>query len=121
MAIRFETLDVYQDSLTYANTIYDLSKGWSRDYLYDLTSQLRRAALSIPLNVAEGSAKSDRDFTRFLDIARGSCFECIPLFEIANRQGLITSREKEEWDDRFTRLAISLGALKKSLAKSNKQ
>jgi four helix bundle protein len=112
---RFEDLDVYQDSLDYSSAIYNLTKGWSREYLYDLTSQIRRAFLSIPLNIAEGSARSPKDFGRFLDIAKGSCFECIPLIELAFRQDLLKEKDSGEWKEKLEVLSKRILALKNSL------
>lgn len=113
--LRFETLDVYKDSLDYANRWYTLTRSWPREYLYDLTSQIRRAVLSVPLNIAEGSSRSNNDFKRFLDIARGSCYECIPLIEIAHLQGLLSKKDRDKWYYKYDELAKRISALKKSL------
>lgn len=113
--LRFETLDVYNDSLKYANEFYVITRKWSRTYLFDLTAQLRRAVLSVPLNIAEGSSRSKADFKRFLDIARGSCYECIPLIEIAYLQSLLTKTERDGWYQRYDELAKRISALKNSL------
>jgi len=113
--LRFETLDIYKDSLSFANEIYSRTKSWPRDYLFDLTSQIRRAALSVPLNIAEGSSRSNADFKRFLDIARGSCYECIPLIEITFLQGLLDKEENDRWYERYDDLAKRISALKKAL------
>ncbi len=112
---RFETLDVYKKSVALSSWIYDLTKKWPREHLYGLADQLRRAALSVALNIAEGSSRSDKDFQRFLKMARGSCYECIPLIEIAFQQGLISEEEKAKARAELTRIAKMISALMNSM------
>lgn len=72
----FKELKIWQKSRTFVKDIYILTKQFPNDELFVTTSQMRRAALSIPSNIAEGAGReSDKDFSRFLDIANGSAFE----------------------------------------------
>lgn len=109
----FERLDVYQRALDLVEEIYRLTTEWSREYLYDLTSQFRRAALSIPLNIAEGSGRTDKEGARFMVIARGSCQECIPLLETAHRLGLLDEDVHKRLYDELTAISKMLSALQK--------
>ena len=111
----FQELQVYQRSLEFANEVYVVTKDWPKEHTYSIIDQLRRAALSIVLNIAEGSSRTKLDFKRFLTISRGSCFECVPITEIAFKQKLIDSKRKEEWLNELTSLSKMLSGLKNSI------
>ena len=112
---RFKGLIVYQRSLDFSNKIYEITKSWRKEYLYDLTSQIRRASLSVPLNIAEGSGRTKKEFKHFLTIARSSCFEIVPLSEIAFKQSLISQKIKDELLDEVYQLSKMISKLKSSL------
>lgn len=72
----FRNLKIYQRAITYAMEIYKLSKNFPKEELYGLTSQLRRAVISISLNIAEGSGNSTgKELRRYLEIALRSDYE----------------------------------------------
>ena len=72
----FQKLEIWTSSRELAKSIYYLTKTLPVEERFGLTSQIRRCAISIPANIAEGSAKfSEKDFARFLEISLGSCFE----------------------------------------------
>lgn len=71
----YRDLIVWQKGMALAKEVYRLSIRFPRDERYGLTSQLRRAALSVPSNIAEGHARQGREFCSFLSIARGSLAE----------------------------------------------
>ncbi|MBI5466493.1 MAG: four helix bundle protein, partial [Candidatus Kerfeldbacteria bacterium] len=77
MPLRFEELIVYQKGLTVVDSIYHLTKSFPREETFLLVSQLRRAAISIVLNIAEGSGRTKKEFQHFLNTSRTSCYECI--------------------------------------------
>lgn len=80
----YRDLIVWQKSMVLVTEIYRLTKAFPRDEMYGLTSQIRRAAVSIPSNICEGYARnSDGDFARFLRIACGSLYEIQTQLEIA--------------------------------------
>ena len=111
----FERLEVYNFALIFSKEVLTESINWSSKYQYSLADQIRRASLSISLNIAEGSSRSSKDFKRFLTISRGSAFECIPLIEIAYDQKLISTNTKEIWYNHCVSLAKMLSKLKSSI------
>lgn len=80
----FRKLKIYQRAIAFAVEIYRFSNAFPKSELYGLTGQIRRAAISISLNIAEGSGSSSgKEFQRFLDIARRSAYEVMSCLEIA--------------------------------------
>lgn len=79
-------LTVYKTSIDLVIDIYNISKYFPNEEKFGLTSQIRRAAVSVPSNIAEGAARSSKkEFIRFLYIALGSLAEVETQLEIANR------------------------------------
>ena len=80
----FRDLIVWQKAMGFVTLIYQLSKSFPKDELYGLTSQMRRTAVSIPANIAEGyGRRSTQDYLRFLHISASSNYELQTLLEIA--------------------------------------
>ena len=74
----FEKLDVWQKSIAFADFIYSETRKFPNEERFGLTNQMRRAAVSISSNIAEGSSRSSKsDFARFVEIATGSVFEIV--------------------------------------------
>jgi four helix bundle protein len=117
MGFNFEELDVYRKAIDLVNNVYLLTKTFPKDEIFGLTSQLRRAAVSIPSNISEGSARTKKDFSRFIDIARGSVFECVTLLQISLKQHHIGDLKYAELRSDLTELSKMLSGLKKSVNK----
>lgn len=111
----FENLNVYQEALLFTNSIYDMTKSWPKDEMFGLTNQFRRAAVSIALNIAEGTSRTKKDFRHFLDLSRGSCFECVAILSIALNRNYIVPEEFETHYDTCNKLARMISKLKTSL------
>lgn len=89
MAFMFESLEVYQKAVDFADAVATLTRSFPRGYGF-LINQLNRAALSIATNSAEGNGRlTIPDRRHFFTIARGSIQECVPQLEIARRRGFL--------------------------------
>lgn len=86
----FEKLDVWQKAIQFADSVYNLTRGFPDEERFGLTSQMRRAAVSISSNIVEGSSRHSRDdYVRFLEIATGSVFEVVSQSFIGRNQGYL--------------------------------
>ncbi len=91
MGMSYRDLKVWQRSMELSVAIYDLTRKFPPDELYGLTSQLRRAAVSIASNLAEGYGRASRpEFRRFVAIARGSALEVETQLMLACRLGFVS-------------------------------
>lgn len=89
-------LDVWKKSVSLVTLIYEMTKGFPKDELYGLTNQIRRSAVSIPSNIAEGSArKGNKEFAQFLYISLGSLSELETQLIIATNLKYISSEKSE--------------------------
>jgi four helix bundle protein len=92
-------LDVWKESIDLAALMYQVTSDFPKHEMYGLQSQMRRAAVSIGANIAEGAARnSKREFHQFLGIANGSISELDTLIEIALKLGYITNETKQQLD-----------------------
>jgi four helix bundle protein len=90
----FEKLDVWQKSIDFADFVYTCTRNFPDDERFGLTNQMRRAAVSISSNIAEGcSRNSANDYARFLEIATGSVFEVASQSFIARRQAFLSEEQ----------------------------
>jgi len=90
----FRDLLVWQKSMDLADVVYRLTRSFPREETFGLAAQLRRSAVSIASNIAEGQGRSSsREFKQFLNIARGSLCELQTQLEIAQRAGLGQAEE----------------------------
>ena len=111
-----EKLVAWQKSMDLVEKIYELSKRFPRDEVYGLTSQVRRAAVSVPSNIAEGAAgRSSVQFRNYLSVAIGSLNELDTQLEIARRVGYVDAAAVTETEALVDEcLAVTYG-LRRSL------
>ncbi|MEI8232454.1 MAG: four helix bundle protein [bacterium] len=113
---RFETLDIWNEAINYGVNVYKLTKNFPKDELYSLTNQLRRAAVSISSNIAEGSGSdSKKDFQKFLDIAAKSTLETISQILFAIKLEYTTKLEVSKLLESATILTRRIYAFRNSL------
>lgn len=98
----FRDLIIWRKAISFAKEIYGLTKCFPRDERFGLTSQIRRASVSVSSNIAEGHARQGREFAHFLSVARGSLAEAESQLLLAVELGYL-SQEK-------TTLALSLAS-----------
>ncbi len=93
----FRDLIVWQRSMKLAGVVYTATKAFPNEEIFGLTSQLRRAAVSVPSNIAEGHGRlTDNGFAVFLGQARGSLFEVETQIELASTLGYMKAAEAKK-------------------------
>jgi len=109
-------LDVWQLAVDLAQDVYEVSKRFPKDEQFGMTSQMRRAAVSIAANIAEGAARNgQREFSQFLYIALGSASELETHLEVSRRVGLVPEGDFERLDSLLARVAQMLRGLNRSV------
>ncbi len=112
----FEKLDVWNEAIAFADTIYTITKAFPDQERFGLTNQMRRAAVSISSNIAEGSSRSSRpDFARFIEIATGSVFEVVSQVTLSRRQGFLSQETYEQVYAAAEKQSRMLSGLRRSL------
>ena len=112
----FKNLTVWQKSIDLATQIYSITACFPGDEKYGLTSQIRRAAVSIPSNIAEGAGrKSNKEFKHFLTISTGSIFELETQIIVAHRLNLINESTMNEMSLNIIEIQKMLYSLERSI------
>ena len=106
----YKDLKVYERSYKAARAIYQLSEEFPKEEMYAITSQIRRAGLSIPLNIAEGYVKrrSQKEFKRYLEMAIGSSNEVSVLLDFAKDLGYISQERYEKASQEYEEISKML-------------
>ena len=115
MTRKHHDLIVWQQAIALVKLVYTATREFPREETYGLTAQIRRAAISVPSNIAEGAARStDREFAQFLTIARGSLSELETQIILARELGYLSddSQLRAEVDQVFRLLAGLLNAVR---------
>ncbi|RYZ81270.1 MAG: four helix bundle protein [Proteobacteria bacterium] len=120
MAFSFEDLKVYRDSITFVKEIHVLLNELGKRCPPAIRSQLSRAALSIPLNIAEGNGRWHKAEKRqYFYISRGSAYECVAILQVMARLGLLTDDLMSDFHNALTIVSKKLSALIRSVDELN--
>lgn len=113
----YREIKIWQKSRSLVNDVYLLTKKFPKEEIYGLTSQIRRAVVSIPANTAEGAGRgTDRDFSHFLDIARGSLFEVETLIILSSDLEFIQESQSIEVLEKTTEILRMLNSFQNNLS-----
>jgi len=119
--LRFKDLDVWKVSMDLVVKVYEITREFPKSEQFGLASQLQRAAVSIPSNIAEGSGRGTRkDFAHFLDQARGSLFEVISQLEISRSLNYGDSDKIKAIQLEYEILGMRINALIKTIKDSKR-
>ena len=116
MPFKFEKLIVWQKSLDLSEIVHDVTKKFPKEELYVLTAQIKRAADSVSLNIAEGSTgQTNAEFNRFLSIALRSSIEVVGCIFLAKRRNIITDNDFSRIYALCEEILVMINGLRRSL------
>jgi four helix bundle protein len=116
----YRDLRVWQSAIDLARHVYAATNAFPREEIYGLTSQMRRAAVSVASNIAEGNARqSGGEYLQFLGIARGSLAELYTQATVAARLGFLSPESETVLSERIDDVGRLLNALRSSIARKN--
>ncbi len=112
MAKMYENLDAWKEATNLAVRIYQITRAFPREEVYGITSQIRKAAVSISSNIAEGAGrKSKKDFRQFVHVASGSLNEVESLLHICFRLDFVESNTYQDLKEDVDKVGRLIGGL----------
>ena len=116
MAFKFEKLIVWQKSVDLSNAVHELTRSFPKEELFILTSQIKRAADSVSLNIAEGSTgQSNAEFNKFLGYALRSDIEVVSCLYLARKRNLIDDEKFTSIYAQCEEILVMINGLRNSL------
>jgi len=112
---KFEDLMIYNKAIDFGESVNNQISTFPKEEIYGLASQFIRAADSLALNIAEGSASSNAEFNRYLQMAWDNAHECIVCSTKAKIRGFISQEQDEQNREDITELSKMITSLKKYL------
>ena len=111
----FRNMQIWKDAMDLAQSIYEITERLPKMETYGIISQMMRAAVSVPSNIAEGSGRSNKDFAHFLSIALGSLFELNTQIMLSERIGYIDNNESIVLQGKADKLQMMISGFKRRL------
>jgi four helix bundle protein len=116
MEYSFKKLEVWKEGMNLVKRVYNLSSKFPESERFALQSQIRRAVISVPLNIAEGSGRrSEKEFASFIKIATGSLLEVVTCLDIAESLEYLSPTQNKEIQGEIEGIYFKLVGLRKSL------
>jgi four helix bundle protein len=116
----YKDLNVWRKADELAGLVFDITEKFPKTYLFNLTDQLRRSALSVPTNIAEGCASfHSRELLQFLNVARRSLSETLYLVSFAHKRNLITKEQMNLLDSMVEDIGKMINGLANSIRKKS--
>jgi len=114
----YKKLNVWIDAMDLVTVIYQVTKNYPQEEKFGMISQIRRCAVSIPSNIAEGAGRnSDKEFANFLGIANASSFELETQLVISKNLGYINENDLAVFSDKIDKIQKMIFKLKKTILK----
>jgi len=112
----FEKLETWHEAVEFADIVYSVTRKFPSEERFGLTNQMRRAAVSISSNIAEGCSRSSRvDYARFVEIASGSLYEVVSQATVGRNQGYLSDDEYKIVYEAAEKQSRMLSGLRRSL------
>ena len=109
-------LEVWKDSISFVKELYELTSNFPEEEKYNLVSQIRRAAVSIPANIAEGAARqTQKEFLQYLHVSSGSVSEIDTLLEICKELSFLPEKKQADLQKQLSRISAMLNGLIKKV------
>jgi len=119
---RVEKLDAWEEAISYCSLVYKVTQQLPDAERFGLTSQMRRSAVSVSANIAEGTSRAtNKDFARFVEIAYGSLMESVSEAIVAREQRLVSEQDFDKLYQSAEKLARILSGLRSALLNSKSQ
>ena len=114
----FRNLQIWKDAMDLAQEVYEITEQLPKTEVYGIISQMTRAAVSVPSNIAEGSGRTTKDFAHFLSIALGSLYELNTQIMLSERIGYIDKNQSQALQNKADKLQMMISGFKRHLEQS---